>query len=491
MDNVNTTFGGQSYTFNIVLWNSDGQVFQFTPSNIVKLIIEDSITDIFTRGEIIIKNSYDIIFRTIFDGEKKVKSGYNFRGDGKDYLHIEIYPTTGNSEKDLLFPDFVWKMSYDFAIYEVIDIPSSSQQEKSKKFLFWDKTYQELFEKTKDWSTVDLIHKNNTDEIWNLSDEEKRIEVGKIIKYILSSAKGTEFTNEWENGNTKLFYTSHNSNSLLFDFWYILGKYLTENNDYGILRKNRHDKKWSLKGLSKYFQNASKLGDTNVPGLYQIEHIYLDSLEETSLGIPSLKSPSSNSNPTTIDIKTYHPIIGTYEYTEMSPKDNNDTIVDFPVHGYDWNTGTFSVLRKDTKINNINNYIKENYINYLKTYKNNNYSNIIMSDDKVLGKQVVDVYSFGIEENDRLADSRNSQIYNAIFLNSMLKIKIQGSTHRQAGRFIAFDRENDTKNIQDHDIDNKLLGQWFLSKVIHSWDNGNYTNILIGNKCHNFYNKSL
>ena len=61
--------------------------------------------------------------------------------------------------------------------------------------------------------------------------------------------------------------------------------------------------------------------------------------------------------------------------------------------------------------------------------------------------------------------------------------------HRQAGRFVGVDRENDTKNILDHDIDNKLLGQWFLTKVYHVWDNGNYTNVIIGNKFHDYFNK--
>lgn len=490
MKNVNTTFNNQNYQFNILLWNIDGQVFQFTPSNIEKLIIEDSIVDIFTKGQITFKNSYDIIFRTLFDGDKKIVTGYNFRGDGKDYLHIEIFPTTGNSEKDSsAFPDDVWKMSQDFVIYEVIDQPANSQSEKRKTFLFWDKTYHELYETVESWSTVDLIE-NSEKEIWNLPDEDKRVEVGKILKHILSFSKNSKFSDKWENGNTKLFYTSQMSNVLLEDFWYIWGKYMTENDDVGILKKNRNDGKWSLQGLSKYFQKACKDGNTNIPGQYQIEHIYLESLEETKNGIPASKAPTSNTNPTIIDIKTQNNILGSYEYTEMSPKDSLNAMIDFPIHSYNFKTGEFGVIRYETKIKNVIEHLRENYGKYLKTYKNNNYSNILIPPDRKIAKGINNLYSFGIDRNDKLADGRNQMIYNSLFLNNMLKLTLPGSIHRQSGRFIGLDRENDTKNITDHDIDNKLLGQWFLTKVYHVWDNGNYTNIIIGNKFHDFFNKT-
>lgn len=480
--NPNASYGGQSYVFNVLLYNASGDTFLFNPSNVKSLLIRDNLSQIFTTGELVFHNSYDIIFRSIYDKDKKIHSGYRFSGDGTDHLRIEIYPISQNNNA---FPDEVWTMCYDFTIYDVEDIPVSNQSEKMKKFLFWDKTYANMFSNISSWSTLDLVENPST-ELHNLPDEEKRIPTGKILKHILKLAGESRFNGEWNNGSTKLFYSSYNSITLIENFNYILTKHLSETNDICILRKTRDEGIWTFVPFTKYFELSVDKNDITKPGIMQIEHIFLDGIESNEPVITSYKSPLDKNSSTINDIKTLHPMLGSYNYIDISPRDHTNLMIDYPTHNYNFSDGKFTILRKETTIDSIVNYTNDTYIKYMKTYNNKPYNNISVGEGDVLNIQ--NTISFGNSYSDILAESRNIQIKNALYLNNMLSFSIQGSSHRQAGRILAVDRLN-SSTILDNDIDNKILGQWMITKVYHRWEDGKYINDVVCNRYHNYFNK--
>ena len=91
------------------------------------------------------------------------------------------------------------------------------------------------------------------------------------------------------------------------------------------------------------------------------------------------------------------------------------------------------------------------------------------------------VYSYGTEKLERFPDARNVILKAALYLNGCLNFTVPGSTFRRSSVFIGMDRV--TGSI-DADFDEKLLGQWFTTKVTHEFSQTGYTNNITAVKMH-------
>ena len=54
-------------------------------------------------------------------------------------------------------------------------------------------------------------------------------------------------------------------------------------------------------------------------------------------------------------------------------------------------------------------------------------------------------------------------------------------THREPGKFIAIDKAD---KAEDTDYNNKVFGQWFILRVVHSFEAGAYMNAIYAIKLH-------
>lgn len=63
-----------------------------------------------------------------------------------------------------------------------------------------------------------------------------------------------------------------------------------------------------------------------------------------------------------------------------------------------------------------------------------------------------------------------------MYLNNFTTFRVQGATHRQAGKFIGITREN---NKQPTLFDNKFLGIYFILSVKHIFQDAKYMNELV------------
>ncbi len=78
--------------------------------------------------------------------------------------------------------------------------------------------------------------------------------------------------------------------------------------------------------------------------------------------------------------------------------------------------------------------------------------------------------------NQRLSLGLSHNLKNYIMLNNFITFRVQGSTHRQSGKFIGIVRDS---SKQPSDFDSKFLGVYFILEVKHVFENASYYNELI------------
>ena len=94
------------------------------------------------------------------------------------------------------------------------------------------------------------------------------------------------------------------------------------------------------------------------------------------------------------------------------------------------------------------------------------------------------VVSVAKEEVTRLSEGRNKLLRYYLFSNLAISFSTRGLTVRQTGRFFGLSKQN----LNDKEYDHKLEGQYFVTSVIHYFNNRtrNYTTNLIGVKTHTY-----
>jgi hypothetical protein len=129
---------------------------------------------------------------------------------------------------------------------------------------------------------------------------------------------------------------------------------------------------------------------------------------------------------------------------------------------------------KENTIENVKNYFQQNYISKFK-YALNPYALLALNKNKTEGITINTAYSYGETKIERYPEGRNVMLESGLFLNECLTFNVPGSTLRQVNRFIGLDRP--TGNI-DNDFDEKFLGQWFVTRVVHEFTQTGYTNTI-------------
>jgi hypothetical protein len=527
---------GHMHELELCIINESG-IYGISPTSIISLNIENTLSNWVVTGDITV--FYNAELAEAFN--KTNNKNFVFRNDGNDYLRLRLVPldipVRGNTidAKNKAF----WELNFLFAIHNVEDVTQqtggNSQSQilkKYKKFSFWDVRYQKMLTRNIEYSTATSSFNSTANTTSPVPDDDRSLPTDIAIYDIIKKALDNDPlltktgyerdpANNWDNGATRLFYTSPAGDSAFDSLMYVFSRHTsrvtdgTSANDFAILEIERGTNDlgyFSLRPLSKYFENAGSGPDT--PGKFQIEHFFLQANTQNSNTIGLHRAPISN-NYLDRDLKfrDYSNILK-YEFVDISPLMNASQFVTTPVFSFDFKNRQYNAEFKNTSIkkttpsnlngeltNTVENFIDVKYINQLFRRVNDANSKFLIetnSYEKQNNLSINPVYSLYGDRNTpeiRNPDGFHKLLRTGIFQNTAINFTVPGLTMREPGRFIAIDRPEGTSTGDIASVDDKLCGQWFVINVVHTISNGAYYNNITAVKIHrhqsiNFFNNS-
>jgi hypothetical protein len=523
----------QFYYIEIWLYNQiEGQVPFPVPFYFVNsLALEETLMDWFVKGWIVFNNNFEILERGANAGgsnegrKEKVNAPYIFRTDGRNRISIKIYPIPNNQsysnigQTESQLPRDKWEMSFDCVIYDVEDLPTESAQVKLKKFYFWDERYQIFSEKNIEWSTckaqngwslpdyqrgmpanealLNLIKtaslKTPKTNVENFEDPANVIKVGYYeggridnpqiaLNYSdLAWDMGSEntITKKLVNGteisyrNDLIFYTSPANNNVLDDMEYIISNVVSKEGNPAFLRFGRHtdDKVWNLVGLEKYFRDAEK---------EQVERLIIeDGVEPRKPYAP--RAPLNFSS----DIQNFMSGIASrikqYKFSPMVAVDDG-RILNSPLHHYDFTTGRFNIFYGENTAKEVINQMTTAGKQGLHSLKQTS-SHVLLNLNQTKNTGIMLKNMFSPKPFIPTNFPKVQMMKDALYLNESVCFITNGLTIRSPGRFIFIDYSN-SNDINP--FDDRFLGQWLMTKVVHLFTQDNYITEVVANKIDTF-----
>ena len=454
----------------------------------IKLLEIDESDDTWPlRGSIVVDNRLEGFERSTIGDEYF----YHVRGDARDEIDIEIWPTLDGD-----YPDEIWKIDFKGVIYDVEDLPHEDMTTKVKKFYFWDKRFEMMNEKVPEWSTATGERRSwfkapdtPTLPIAHASDEERSMYTGDAIASLLIEAGYEDLIDQdkWDRGSSRILFNAKSGMTIHECIKYIESKHICENT-YDIsagLHFLRGEQKFTLRSYGKLFELAGRGSGT--PGELQREHLFFEEYGQD--GSPAstspYKAPYLTSKSTTNDIKMgeYNTILS-YRFSQTAGLDNAKAFLTRPVYSHYHKGKQFQVDIQENEISNVKAYFKKHYVEKL---LGNNYPVMTLNRTKTEEQSIDPCFSPSstldpVEDRlSRGAEGRAKTLYAGIFLNQTLTVRLQGSTHRIAGTFIAVDRLTEDS---DNDYDYQLCGQYYVAKVSHIFRHQKYVNDLVLVKVH-------
>jgi hypothetical protein len=518
----------QYYYVEISMYN---QIEKQKPLNVPfffvdSLKIHEGLHTWITKAEIVFNSDFEIFARgaqkiSSDPNNTDVKAPYIDRTDGRNRIHIKIYPVDmspdgsgamiSSSNNSTKFEKKYWEMDYDFVVYDMQDLPTPNVQIKKKMYMLIDERCQILKEKNLEWSSATMSAKRLAQQARYLKDSKAAINANDALKDLLTlvSTNGDTMekikigfdqngsidkptidfdkTGQWDVGkddNKVSFHPSANSTAL-DDMFYILS-HCKSSDDFPVLLdygRSSEDKGWHLISLSEYFKNSTK---------EQVERLIL----EDGLAPDPSESTGNTSNDTPYvpraddsagtQTKNFTSIVASkitkYNYSPMVALDDA-RIMNSPLCYFDEHTGFFNLKKKNNTAKNVIEKLKElaklGLYNFKKS-NDNQKPQILINLNKTKTSGQMTKNEFAINGPYCLHDAPLHQmLLDAIFLNQCISFQTLGLTLRTPGKFIFVDR------VASGDInpfDDKFLGQWLMTKVTHLFTQETYVNEIVANK---------
>ena len=492
------TINKKNYLFRATFINADNIAVDFQKGAIKELQLTDSIYSPFINGYIVIDNTEDVIERYVsnltlseFSGDSTVERGYRTRGDARDLLFLSIIPTdntTNPYDEQSLNYNKVFSFQYVFVLSNEEDVPSDTG--KLKKYTIVDLDYEILKEKKIFLSTSYLTQ---NDKFTFLSNKEREAKTGDILKYILQTGLGDNTsifstlsgnivtTPNFEQGVSKLFYSSPVNNTALDDLNYILSLHVTNDpaKDFSLLKKDDFTGEYTLKSVSYYFSKAfDKTTDSG--GEFFVENLTITGSQDTSNVVENdMKKPlvalEFGETGDVIDVKFFNTPGTAYQ----------EKVKSMLVHSYDFESKLFAINGIEGDIENVKKTFSDFYVSPMKGKDNKPSPNLIINNTQRTNQNFDNTFLIYGEDNNflKLAVGRNEVLKNALKLNLGVEIIVQGGFQRMAGRFISVDRKG---SYVDNDFDNKFLGIYFILSVDHQFIDNEYYNKIVAVKTYHF-----
>jgi hypothetical protein len=503
------------YLFQVAFASLDRPVLQYVkPTAIKSLILTDNFNNIFHKGTIVVDNKSDFIERA--DPSKDDKP-FLFKGEARDIIHIDIMPLlNGDNLSDMgdEARQSVFRMGFDFVIYNSEEIPGDKPSDKYRRLHFHDFYYQLLSEKNIQFTTANYLQ---TPDVTSLDDTDRGIPSGLAIQGLLgealpeadhypiyiSSFDGTgapkaivpitpstignanaasSNNKNWDVGGTNIFYSTPAEFKAMDSVKYILNRHVSNvdsNFDQCFLRMERYPRAMSLKSLKQYFDQAVKGVES--------KELYLETLRIGGNDNDDAKDFSGHTFTPTDGL--YFARIGTikaYSFDNLAGLYSQLELVANFVHSYDYGSKQFNIDISRNSLKESMLTYKANYVDQmLGGASDGPYSNFAPGTIRSTNININNNFSVvNTDANARLAYGRNRFLYAATITNSIISFRVKGSTHRQAGRFIGVDRDG---AMATSELDDKLLGVYFILEVKHIFEGNNYWNDLHCIKTYNTF----
>jgi len=511
--------GDNNYFFDVFLFNGETKT-GITFASIEELSIVDDLRYFFSYGYMVFNDSNDVLesFNGV-DGKGSV-TPYTFRGDGRDYLQIEIMPqlkpdddmVSSVSEKDK--EEFCLK--YIFSIYKIQEELTEQRGVKYKRLYFWDVDYQFLNEIDSKFSTSEVplkMEKGTTASVESntLSDastNNKKVKntddfkryTGESIKFLLDkcfnkiTTIGFKASKEWDIGGTTLEYHTQSGNKAIDDLQYLLEYHVSDkayNHVPCILKKIRYTEEYSLIPISVYLQNTvmKSAGGGLASGFAGLlgtsrslnEDMFLGKMDTTGSGMGTKLNFGSSNSKNSFNAINYN-IIENYSFSKADADIVQKDISTHFVHSYDPN-GFFTCSIKSNNFKNSTTSIFNDNVKNLSDSPNSQMHDILPKNQlREDNNNVQHVYTSGLgtgQDFQKLNFGRNKALMASIFKNSAIYFRIKGLTRRKSGTFFNVNR---TDNQLANEHDKNLLGKYFTTMVIHEFKKGSYYNHIYGTK---------
>lgn len=521
-----TCLNNQQYNIEVWIYNQiDGFDPVLVPVYFIEeLIIDETLKDWEVSGSITIKNDFEILEKGApsVNGSPQTKANFLFRSDARNKIAIRIKPVVDN---DSAYPDEYWQLSFDCIITDYEDLPTNNPQSKLKKINFIDERYVILSEKNIEWSTAlynqnGVIYSSGT-KIKTLTDSDKFMSCSDAVKSVISTAatmnsspagistadatmsgdsfiepssvirvgssKGpsglanpdyplNNFSNLWDKGSpdSQIIYTSPANNRVWDDIDYISSTMKASDGGPLFLRLDRYDrvggKQFSLLPLSYYLNNAAN---------HQIERLLFSEGIDTKNSQPYCPRAPYDLNQTSNVLNFQSGVasrIGSYELLPMESDDDYD-FNNNPIHTYDFTKGQFTIEFKGNCVKDFYNDIQQ-YMGGLYGYNKSKQLLLHINQTKQKGLMINNLFIPRTTYPKKLAGV--SMMKKFLFLNQAIAFQTQGLTIRTPGKFVFLDRE--TSTLEKNPFDDKVLGQWIITRVRHIFSKNAYTNNIIATK---------
>ncbi len=283
-------------------------------------------------------------------------------------------------------------------------------------------------------------------------------------------------TPNFEDGLSKIFYTSPANNTALDDLFYLFKKHVSNNsvNDFSLLKKENFTNKYTLLGINNLFNNAYNSNDS--AGLYNLEKIVIT-------GSSDSESLIENSKKTPLTIASFGEFsqVKNIKFFNTDSLINSENLVTKALHSYNFDEKEFNIEKRDTDIVNVREVFDKNYVDNMKGEKNEPFPNFLINQSKSINLSFENDYSlYGENKEMRIGEGLNSLLKSSLVSNLAIEVTLKGQLFRKTGRFISLDREG---RYVDNLFDDKFLGIYFIVDVQHTFlgDDG-YENKIIAVK---------
>lgn len=496
-------FNDGKFKFGAYLINQDGRIVKIRKGSIEELVIIDDILEWFHYGHMIFSNPDNVLERAVVRHDENTPPAattqhntlpYRFRGDARDILYIfmepEIIPSAENSVPEELDND-VYTMEFAFCVHTIEDISvTPDKMDKKTKISFHDYRLQMLMEKNLYYSTgKQMFRAGDTSTkqrpVSQMSNIERSKPTGEIIQDLLTSAllpadTVKKFSRYWEFGNNNLFYTSPSEYKAYDDLKYVLDKHSSVNNEPCILKVQRKTDRWELLPIGEFFARSQIQGS---PGVYQSEYFTIS--DDSNMSEKDIPAPGKTISKLFDPMLNYHypdlSVIENYTFSEIDGRHCQHILNSVIVHRYDEGSKTFSVDVEQGNIDNIHESFQSMFVS--KTFgdanQNSGYTSWLTDSTRSSNLNIDVRFSWSPDKTPSLTDGRNKKLISAFLLGNAIQFDVKGMTSRRAGLWIAVDRINP---YTDNDYDKKVLGQYFVTQVVHRITPEGYNNNIMGVK---------
>jgi hypothetical protein len=464
-------FNGQSYAVNISLVNQSMDLR--IPTGMIKdLVITDSIYAPFSEAVLTINSTGNNIDNLVVAAEGSTgvfDASYTFNTDSRDMFYISMVPVDENTNK--LDTD-IWGFNYNteqampFVIYDEEEILDNRGQVKSKIFYLRQLQEQLLEDVNTHWSTAHVVASKYANKI-NLShasNDLREAYTGDSIKHLLENSIPTfiPFSEDWDQGGTKVFYTSGPQSTAFTDLEHLLDRHISsDNDDFCILGEERNGNMF-LRSMSNIYKRAWREDMNNHGDLFiDAFSTHCGALDTNVKGDVTKTAPSKVFGFTEQESNNLEGLVN-FSYLNTANMDSMNQLVSTLVHSYTMSEKQFSIDCKDNHIVSIKRKMHKLYTSRM---RGENKSTILpVNPVKVYNEAVRHTFSGGGTKRERLHAGINRVIRSGLAFSPCISFDTKGASNRRSGRFMIMNANYANTSSPFGKI---FVGEWLTTKVVH------------------------